>query len=182
MFRNIIILLIFSISACSLEYEDSMAETLDESIPTSRLYEVKRVQVQGGEPKVSFEADEAVVWEKREETELFEFVFNEFDEERDVITTGKADYLLISDSNDAEISGNVYGYSSRNEASIQAESLSWQDESRVLSSTGDSEVIIEMDNGSVMEGSGFKADMYTNTTSFESGIRGSLESGTEDEE
>jgi LPS export ABC transporter protein LptC len=182
MLRYVVSLLILTLSACSLEYEDSMAETLDESIPTSRLYEVKRVQVQGGRPKVSFEADEAVVWEKREQTELFEFVFNEFDEERAVITTGEADYLLISDSNDAEISGNVYGYSSRNEASIRAESLNWLDETRELSSGGDSQVTIEMDNGSVMEGRGFKADMYTNTTSFESGIGGTLESGSEDGE
>lgn len=175
-------LLVLTLSACSLDYEDSMAETLDESIPTSRLFEVKRVQVQGGQPKVSFEADEAVVWEKREQTELFEFVFNEFDEERIVITTGEADYLLISDSNDAEISGDIYGYSSRNESSIRAESLNWLDETRELSSGGDSQVTIEMDNGSVMEGRGFKADMYTNTTSFESGIGGVLESGSEDDE
>ncbi len=179
MLRYTIFPVIFILSACSLEYDNSVAETLDESIPTSRLYEVKRVQVQGGQPKVSFEAEEAVVWEKKEETELFEFVFNEFDEQKDVITTGEADYLLISDSNDAQITGDVYGYSSRNEASIEAESLSWQDESRELSSNGDTDVVIEMDNGSVMEGRGFKVDMYTNTTSFESGISGILESGTE---
>ena len=175
-------LLILVISACSLEYDNSISESLDESIPTSRLYEVKRIQVQGGQPKVRFDADEAVVWEEKEQTELFEFVFNEFDEERTVITRGEADYLLISDSNDAEISGNIYGYSSRNEASIRAESLNWLDESRELSSSGESNVVIEMDNGSVMEGQGFKADMYTNSTSFESGISGIIESGSEDDE
>ena len=182
MLKYFFFLLIFSISACSLEYEDSMSETLDASIPTSRLYDVRRVQVQGGNPKISFEAEEAVVWEEKEETELFEFVFNEFDEQRDVITTGEADYLLISDSNDAEITGNIYGYSSRNEASIRAESLNWLDENRELSSAGDSEVVIEMDNGSVMEGRGFKADMYTNTTGFSSEISGVLESQSEDDE
>jgi LPS export ABC transporter protein LptC len=176
------LILIVLISACSLDYDSSITESLDESIPTSRLYGVKRVQVQEGKPKVTFEAEEAVVWEEREETELFEFVFNEFDNQRDIITRGEAEYLLISDNNDAEVVGNIYGYSVRNEASVEADNLKWNDEKRILSSRDDSFVIIEMDNGSILDGRGFKADLYTNSTTFSLGISGTLESGTEAEE
>jgi hypothetical protein len=167
--------------SCSLEYDTSVSETLDESIPTSRLYGVKRVQVQGGQPRVSFEAREAVVWENREETELMEFVFKEYGSTRDIITTGQAEYLLISDNQDAIIEGQIYGYSLRNEASVEAEKLSWLDEKRELSSLGDTEVAITMDNGSLLVGKKFVADLYTNTTVFSSGVRGSLESGSQDE-
>ena len=173
-----IILLFFS---CSLEYDSSVSESLDESIPTSRLFGVKRVQVQGSQPKVSFEAREAVVWEKREETELFEFVFKEFDNTRAVITSGEADYLLISDNNDATIKGNIYGYSLKNESSVKADHLAWLDEKRELSSLEDTTVTISMDNGSLLEGEGFIADLYTNTTIFSSRIGGYLESGSRDE-
>lgn len=175
-------LLFIVITGCSLDYDSSVTESLDESIPTSRLYGVKRVQVQEGQPKVTFEAEEAVVWEKREETELFDFVFNEFGEQRDIITRGEADYLIITDYNDAEIEGNIYGYSVRNEASVEADNLKWTDEKRLLSSRDESVVSIEMDNGSLLEGRGFNADLYTNTTTFSSGIGGVLESGTEDDQ
>lgn len=178
---SVLTLLLLLILSCTLEYDSSVSDSLDESIPTSRLYNVRRVQIQGGVPKVTFEADEAVVWEEREETELFEFVFNEFGNEKDVITTAEADYLLISDNNDAEIQGDIYGYSLRNEASIAADNLTWMDETRELSSRTDSTVTIEMDNGSLLEGKGFQADLYTNTTTFSSGIGGTLESGGVDE-
>ncbi|MDC7233387.1 MAG: hypothetical protein PQJ58_09140 [Spirochaetales bacterium] len=169
----------FFLLSCSLDYGSSVTETLDESIPTSRLYGVKRVQVQNGIPKVTFEAEEAVVWEEREETELFDFVFSEFDSRRDIITRGEADYLLITDANDAVVEGDIYGYSVRNEASIEADNLKWADEKRLLSSREESTVVIEMDNGSVLEGKGFEADLYTNTSSFSAGIGGVLESGSE---
>ncbi len=172
---------LFLIISCSLEYDSSVSESLDESIPTSRLYNVKHIQIQGGVEKVSFEADEAVIWEEREETELRNFVFREYNRNGEVITSGEAEYLLISDSHDAEISGNIYGYSLNNEASIEADNLTWTDEKRELSSDRESPVIISMDNGSLLSGRGFTADLYTNTTTFSSGIGGRIESRSSDE-
>ena len=112
---------------------------------------------------------------------MFEFVFKEFDNTRAVITSGEADYLLISDNNDATIKGNIYGYSLKNESSVKADHLAWLDEKRELSSLEDTTVTISMDNGSLLEGEGFIADLYTNTTIFSSRIGGYLESGSRDE-
>jgi LPS export ABC transporter protein LptC len=172
---------IILILSCSLEYDSSVSESLDESIPTSKLYGVKHVQIQGGQAKVSFEAEQAVIWKEREETELMNFVFNEFGNDGEIITTGEADYLIISDMHDAEIIGNIFGYSQRNEASISADNISWIDEKRLLTSNEESDVIITKDNGSLLKGRGFSADMYTNTTTFSSGISGKLESRDSDE-
>ena len=174
--------LICSAASCSLNYEDAVSESLDESIPTSELSGVRRVQVLGGKTKVTFEADRAVVWEKREETELYDFVFNEYDDDHEIITRGEADYLIIKDSQNARIEGDIYGYSVRNESSIEADTLNWTDETRVLSSDDESTVTIGMDNGSVLKGKGFEADLYTNTTTFSAGIGGTLESGSEGKE
>jgi len=173
-----LILVIFS---CSLEYDSSVTESLDASIPTSRLYNVEHVQVKGGVTKVTFEAEEAVIWDEKEETELMNFVFNEFNGDGEVITTGNADYLLVSDSHDANIKGNIYGYSQNNEASITADNLSWLDEKRELSSADDTPVSISMDNGSLLQGDGFLADLYTNTTSFSTKISGYIESRSSDD-
>ncbi len=175
------ILAVFLLISCSLEYDSSVTEEMDTSIPTSSLNHVKRVQVQQGSPKVVFEAETAVVWEEREETELSDFTFLEYDENQEIITRGQAKYLLISDDHDAEVDGDIYGYSIRNEASITAENLYWNDKERILSSDQDKQVTIEMDNGSLLQGKGFEADMYTNTTRFKSGISGSLESGSDKE-
>jgi LPS export ABC transporter protein LptC len=172
------ILLIFS---CKLNYDSSVSDVFSESVPSSVLYEVQQVEVKNGTPKTSFSAQEAKIWDKREDTELFSVEFLEYDGNKEVVTNGTADYLILNNNNDASIEGNVRGYSVRNEASIKAEELSWQDETRELSSTDDDVVEITLDGGTELRGSGFSADFYTNTMGFSSRVEGDIETGSENE-
>ncbi len=173
-FYLLAIYLPLSFLSCSIDYENAMKEKLDESIPASQLYNVKRVQVQKGSPKITFEAKQGIVWKERQETELFSFKFYEYDNQQKVLSSGKAAYLLIKDNHDAWIKGDIKGYSSRGEASINTEALSWEDESRILKGNAENTVRLEKDDGSLLEGQGFSADLYTNTVSFSGGIHGKL--------
>ena len=174
--------MIFVLS-CSLDYDSSVKDELSDTIPSSILYDVSRVQMKNSVPRASFSAREARVWEEREDTELFNVEFLEYDSSRGVLTEGTADYLLINKNNDATIQGNISGYSSQNEASMSAESLQWEDETRVLKSIDEKQVEISMDDGSVLRGKGFNADFYSNTIGFLSEVNGSIEtsSGESDE-
>lgn len=158
-----------------------MSDELSETIPSSILYNVEQIQVKNGSPKAVFSAEEARVWSEQENTEMFNVQFLEFDEKRNTITDGSADYVVIGDNHDATIKGQISGYSLRNEASIQADELSWMDEDRELSSPGEKRVIISLDGGTVLEGSGFSADFFTNTIGFSASVKGSIEVGSEDE-
>jgi len=171
-------LILFS---CSLEYDSSVSDELSETIPSSILFNVEQVQVKNGIPKAVFSAEEARVWNDQENTEMFNVQFLEFDEKRKTITDGSAEYVVISDNHDATIKGEISGYSLRNEASIQADELIWIDEERDLSSPGEKKVIISLDGGTVLEGSGFSADFFTNTIGFSSEVKGLIEVGSEDE-
>ncbi len=179
-------ILIFSLTvtiflfSCSLDYDTSVKEELSDTIPSSILYDVSRVQVKNGVPRASFSAEEAKIWEEREDTELFDVKFLEYDSSRGILTEGTADYLLINKNNDATIQGNISGYSSQNEASMTAESLQWEDETRILKSTDEKRVEISMDDGSVLKGRGFNADFYSNTIGFSSDVNGSIETSPGD--
>jgi len=174
---------IFTLFSCSLEYETSVSDEFSESVPSSILYNVEQIQMKNGHPRVSFKAEEAKVWSEREETELFSIHFREYDENREIITSGDAAYVLVSDDNDAAISGGVSGYSSRNEASIDAENLSWTDEARSLRSEPETMVTLSLDEGTVLTGAGFAADFYTNEVEFSTRVSGVIETGrSEDEE
>ena len=172
--------LLFALS-CSLEYDSSVSDELSETVPSSVLYGVEQIQVKNGTPRAAFSAAEARVWEKKDSTELFEVKFQEFDEKGEVITEGVADYLSINDKNDATISGGISAYSNRNEASIKADELNWVDDKRLLTSPGGNPVVISLDGGSVLQGLGFSADLYTNTIGFTGSVEGSIETGSDSE-
>ncbi len=174
-------LILISALSCSMSYENAVRESLADNIPTSQLYNVKRVQIQGGVPKITFEAEKGIIWKEREETELFSFEFHEYDSQQKALSKGKADYLLIKDNHDARIKGNVEGYSSRGEASVRTDALSWEDKSRILKGDRTNQVRIEKDDGSLLEGQGFSANLYTNTVTFSEGIHGRFESGNTEE-
>ncbi len=169
------------IASCQLEYDTSVRDELSESVPSSVLFNVEQIQVKNGNPKASFTAQEAYLWSEKEETELYSVQFLEFDENREIITDGVADYILINDNNDASIKGGISGRSIRNEASIEAENLDWKDETRELSSSIDGLVIISLDGGTVLKGAGFSADFYTETIGFSSRVEGNIESGSDHE-
>ena len=176
---GILLYTLFISLACSLEYDSSVRDELSETVPSSVLYGVEQIQVKNGTPRAAFSAAEARIWKEKENTELFDLQFLEFDESGEVITEGTADFLSINDNNDATIIGEISAYSKRNEASIKAEQLNWVDEKRELTSQGDGPVIISLDSGSILQGAGFTADFYSNTIEFTTAVEGSIATGSD---
>lgn len=175
------VLLALFLGACSLEYEDSVKDSLSEEVPSSILYEVEQVEVKNGAPQAVFSAEEARAWDERGDTELFSARFIEYGEGREVITDGTADYLLIRDNHDALARGNIRAASERMGASIQTEQLEWIDETREMRGGEDEAVTLSLEEGSLLKGVGFSADLYTRSVRFSSRVEGMIEVGGEDE-
>lgn len=78
---------------------------------------------------------------------------------------------LFTETEDAEIEGDIRFYQSEEETLLQAEALSWENESRVLKGT-EGTVTVRRDSGSTISGQGFRADMRQKRIEFTGGASG----------
>jgi len=159
---------------CSLDYEGAMgSETLAETIPEMTMDELTHTVVKEGNPSFSLYAGRAELYEKKHKTVLSSVAFTELDSGGKVLTRGTADRVVYySDSENADFDGRINLYSVREEATILADSLQWNDEERILTSGPNSSVVIRKDDGTELGGSGFTGDFSSKTFSFASDVKG----------
>jgi LPS export ABC transporter protein LptC len=132
--------------------------------------------VRDGRPVLVLEAEQARSYADAKRIVLREAVFRELDDDGEVLVTGRADRAVFhTDTEDAEISGNIELYSTREEASVRADELVWHKESRTLEGRDDGVVTLERDDGSRISGSGFSADFRRRTIRFAGQVEGVLE-------
>jgi LPS export ABC transporter protein LptC len=159
---------------CSFDYEEArIAEDLAEEVPETVIIDFSRTRIDGGRPKFEISGSRAATYGKRMETEVEELLFREFGEDGDVTTEGRADRILISsETEDADIEGNIRFYHAEEETGIEAESLSWNNGERIL--TGEEgKVTVSKKSGSTLTGEGFRADLRRKRIEFSGGARGS---------
>ncbi len=168
---SLFLLLLFP--SCEIEYTQYDNEEV-EGIPTAVLYNVRSLEVRDNYPLILFEADEAVIWQKRLETELKNFTFEEYRRSGEISNKGWADYLLLDNSNNAYIRGNIQGESITVDGSLSASELNWEHDKRLLKAVGATTVQIELANGTVLAGYGFESDFYNRTTTYASRVEGVL--------
>lgn len=149
-----------ALGGCSLDYEDSIApETLAESIPDLVLENMEHVIVSDGRITARLEASHAVEYDKRNETSLQDVHFREIGKDGEVQTEVWADRAVWHrDTENAEATGDIYLYSHKEKAEVLAQSLHWTKADRVLEADPGDDVLLRRDDGSELEGTGFRAD------------------------
>jgi LPS export ABC transporter protein LptC len=169
--------------ACSFDYEGArIAEEFDEEVPETIILDFSRTRIDKGRPEFQITGSRAATYGKRMETEVEDVLFLEFDEDGEITTEGRADRIIISsDTEDAEIEGNIRFYHAEEETGIEAERLSWENEERVLSGP-EGEVTVTRKSGSTLSGGGFRADMRRKRIEFSGGARGTWVEEEEDDE
>ena len=171
------------IAACSLDYSSVYAtEEMSEDIPDSILYEFTHTSVKEGTPIFRLSAGTAYIYNKKEETQLSDILFQEFNKKGEIITEGRADEaVFFSESEDAEFWGNLFFYSLAEEASFQTAYLYWNDEEKKLIGRDNSEVLIRRDTGTEILGTGFEAEARTRIVTFTGPVSGTYVLEDEDE-
>ena len=87
--------------------------------------------------------------------------------------TGKAKRAVFhTDTENAELSGDVYGYSAADQVGFYAQNLVWLKDERVLKSTGLETVRIKKDDGSYIQGVYFTIDARRKSLTFDAAVRG----------
>ncbi|HOV63095.1 MAG TPA: LPS export ABC transporter periplasmic protein LptC [Spirochaetia bacterium] len=162
------------LSGCSLAYDELTAtEEIPESIPDSVMRGFTHTTVRDGIPAFALSADEALSYSKKKRIYLSGITFTEFNAEGDAVTSGTARHAVFhTDTEDAEIEGDIYLYSITQEAAIRAASLYWDSEKRLLTGKPADEVRVTEDSGSEIKGKNFKGDLKTLTFTFDDAVSG----------
>lgn len=178
------IIYLLIIAGCSLDYSSVYTtEEMSEDIPDSILYEFTHTSVKDGVPIFRLSAATAYIYNKKEETQLSDILFQEFNRKGEIITEGQADEaLFFTESEDAEFWGNLFFYSLSEEASFQTEYLYWSNEEKRLIGRESSEVLIQRDSGTEILGTGFEAEARTRIVTFAGPVSGTYVLEEEDEE
>lgn len=177
-----------ALAACSLDYAQAeITEELSEEIPETVLTDFTHTVVENGRPVFVIAAERAENYTERKQTVLWDVTFAEYDSEGETLTEGVADRAtFFTDTEDAELHGNISFYSSAEEGRIEAEYLEWNREERRLASNPTGPVLLENESGSRIRGTGFRADFtlkqieFSGKTASSESVRGSYVSEEEE--
>ncbi len=163
---------LFFFWGCSFDY--GTVEPPAEEQPDIVMYDVEYVRVENGEPMVKFNAEKAEHYEKSRTMKLSNFSFTQFNQDEDKEdTSGFAGSGVINlDSKDVSLDGGVHVDVPSEDIEISASKLDWKDKPKHLNAGSQSEVFIERPDGTVIQGSGFSADLQSRSWEFSGGISG----------
>jgi LPS export ABC transporter protein LptC len=165
-----------AVAGCSLDYEElQMAEERDASVPETVVTEADFTVVRTGARSFRISAERAETYPERDEQILTGLGFEELGADGEVITSGAADRAVHNTAtDDVTMSGNISFYSREYEARVTTQYLSWNNEEKLLRGRDDGEVRLELDSGTVIEGTGFEADMRRSIARFAQSVQGVL--------
>lgn len=163
------------LSACSLDYEEArLAEEIAAETPETVMVSFTHTVVVDGKVWVKLTADRAESYEKRKQIILQGVSFQEYDSQGKLATEARADHAVFySETEDATAAGSIVIRSPGEESTLRAQTLSWFKEGKRLEAGPQESVRLEKQDGSFVEGRGFKADFRRKRMEFSSGVRGS---------
>ena len=165
--------------ACSLNYEQArVTEQMAPEIPDTVMIGFTHTVVSEGRVWVRLSAQRAEGYDQSKKIVLAGVRFQEFDRQGRLATEAAADRAVYhSDSEDAEVTGNILIRAPEEKASLSASSLTWVREGRRLSSGAGQLVRLAKEDGSYLEGRGFQADFSRRRLEFTQGASGGYVEG-----
>jgi LPS export ABC transporter protein LptC len=169
-----LLLVLIMCAGCSFDYDEAkIAEDLSETVPETVLLDFIQVRMYKGQPEYRVYGKKAETYGKKKETILEDVLFHEFDDAGSVVTEGKADLVThFSETDNAQMEGNLDFYSKDEEAGITADYLFWDDEKSTLQGKDEETITLRKDDGSELSGRGFIADISEKQVEFTSSVSG----------
>lgn len=162
------------LAGCSLNYEEArVGEELAAEIPETVMTGFTHTVINEGRIWVKMAAERAASYGKTKRIVLDGVRFEEYDAQGGLATEASADRAVYhTDSENAEVDGDILIRSAQEKASLAAGSLSWVKEGRRLEGGSGRSVRIAKEDGSFLEGRGFKADFRRRRLQFAEGVSG----------
>jgi hypothetical protein len=170
--------LLLVLAACSFDYGASGGDSENE--PDVIMKDVEYVRMENALPLVRMRSREARRYEKKHAMEMDDFSFEQYNapssetgEIPDVNVRGRgASVKIETDSRNLSMAGGVSLDVESENFSLQTESLSWEDEERLLSAPG--EVAITRSDGTRLSGRNLSADTRRRSWRFEGEVSGDI--------
>jgi LPS export ABC transporter protein LptC len=162
-------------SACHLNYEQATSEeTTPAGLPDTVAIGLVHKIHKDGRLSLELEAARAETFNADKTTVLSTARFVEYDRKGEKATEGRAAKVVFhTDTENAEISGNVRVHSSVEKGEVTAASLAWENKTKRLTAPPGEQVHISKDDGSFISGSGFVGDFKTRQLTFAGPVEGS---------
>ncbi|MFW6364312.1 MAG: LPS export ABC transporter periplasmic protein LptC [Spirochaeta sp.] len=162
------------LAGCSLEYD--ITEDAERSgKPEMELHNLQHAVIRSGRTQLRVHAKLSQTFQSDRRQELYDVYFWEYDIDGEVAAEGRADRAEVElETEDIVFSGNIQLYSHKEEAGVYAEYLEWNSEARQLHGRDNERVEIARDDGSVIHGTGFLADMQRKSLQYQSDVKGSF--------
>ncbi len=175
MIRVALALALLLLAACSLDYREAMVEEdIHRETPDTVMDDFTHTIVSGGHVTVVLEARQALEYGKKKQTVLKDVRYREFDSDGRLVVEGSADEALFeTDSENATLEGSIVIHSVKEKAVLHASKLTWTRDGRVLEGEPQERVRLDKEDGSFVEGAGFRADLRRGRVEFGSAVEGS---------
>jgi LPS export ABC transporter protein LptC len=162
------------VAGCSINYDEATAEEqTPQGIPDTVATDIVHRVHKNGRLTIQLEAARAETYNAKNETVLTNAHFSEFDDTGATATDGSANRLVFhNDTENAEISGSVRVHSATEKGNVRAESLSWENKPKLLKAPPAEQVVITKDDGSSIQGSGFRGDFMRRELTFDGPVKG----------
>ncbi len=183
--HSLFFLSLFAVAACSFDYgEAKLKDSMEENIPNSILSNFEHTVVDKGQVIFRLNAKEASVFDSLKQTKLSGVSFAEYERNTGkALTSGRASSaIFFTNTESAELSGEILFYSKRNEAALEGGYLYWDNERKTLEGRRDRLISITKDDGSIIRGEGFTANARKRSFSFSGRATGSIQVEDEEEE
>ncbi|MGA2477249.1 MAG: LPS export ABC transporter periplasmic protein LptC [Spirochaetia bacterium] len=163
------------VASCHLNYgQATTEETTPQGLPDTVAIGLVHKIHKDGRLSLELEAARAETFNADKTTVLTDARFVEYDAQGGKATEGQADKVVFhSDTENAEISGDVHVHSASEKGAVTASSLSWENKSKRLTAPPGEQVHISKDDGSFISGSGFVGDFRTRQLVFTGPVQGS---------
>ncbi|MFP4534607.1 MAG: LPS export ABC transporter periplasmic protein LptC [Spirochaetaceae bacterium] len=171
---TLLLTLFLLLSACALDYEEGrVAEEIAEEVPTTRLVNAEITAIREGTLVVTAGLLES--YPKQERQILENLAFIERGPDGDLRLEGRASRAIHHlDTDNIELQGEIYFRSAVEEAAIESEFLYWDEEAQILRSEPDGTVRLSEEDGTAIEGGGFRVDVSRRRLFFETGVEGTI--------
>lgn len=163
-------------ASCTIDYESALVlDERPEDIPQTILTMARLTIQRQDQREFRVAAGRVESYPELEEQRFWDFVFEEYDLEGELVASGRADYAVYDDAtDDVELEGNITFRSVTEGITVAAEALSWKDDTRTLSAGEGLMIRVDRDSGSWIEGTGFSADFRRSVVEFRGAVVGEI--------
>lgn len=175
--------LAFSLTGCSFNYTEG--KRADEMVPDMILADVIAYRYENSELSIQLSARELEMYDTDEIWAGADVSFVQYDtKDSSVIEAeGSAGFIIVNDSSEEYLLGkDAVFHLARDNFFLRASGLKWNKKEHTLSGPVDGDVVIEKEDGSLINGTGFTADTLQYSYSFNNSVQGLLVTGISETE